>query len=107
VLSECSVLTHCVPFVQGKERYVFFSFPHIAIDSDGNVGTISRPNRPGDSSACGALIAVSSDLPVQGLDSLPPPPPPHPHPTYSIGCPCYCNLAVPVPPCWLAWKLLL
>jgi hypothetical protein len=38
---------------------VFFSFPHIAIDSDGNVGTISRPNRPGDSSACGALIAVS------------------------------------------------
>lgn len=43
---------------QGKERYVFFSFPHIAIDSDGNVGAVSRPNRPGASAACGALIAV-------------------------------------------------
>ncbi len=44
---------------QGKERYVFFSFPHIAIDSDGKVGAVSRPNRPGASAACGALIAVS------------------------------------------------
>lgn len=37
---------------------MFFSFPHIAIDSNGNVGSISRPNRPGSSSACGALIKV-------------------------------------------------
>lgn len=27
---------------------MFFSFPHIAIDSEGNVGGISRPNRPGE-----------------------------------------------------------
>ncbi len=38
---------------------MFFSFPHIAIDSDGKVGAVSRPNRPGASAACGALIAVS------------------------------------------------
>ncbi len=50
------------PFPQGKERYVFFSFPHIAIDSDGKVGAVSRPNRPGASAACGALIAVSPVL---------------------------------------------
>jgi hypothetical protein len=45
--------------MQGKERFVFFSFPHIAIDSDGKVGAVSRPNRPSASSACGALIDVS------------------------------------------------
>ena len=39
----------------GKDRYVFFSFPHIAIDSRGTVGNISRPGRPGPSAACGAL----------------------------------------------------
>ena len=55
--------------MQGKERYVFFSMPHIAIDSDGNVGGISRPNRPGASSACGALIACTGDLKREGLES--------------------------------------
>ncbi len=54
---------------QGKERYVFFSFPHIAIDSEGKVGGISRPNRPGASSACGALIACTGDLKTYGLDA--------------------------------------
>ncbi len=54
--------------LQGKERYVFFSFPHIAIDSDGNVGGISRPNRPGASSACGALIACTSHLKAEGIE---------------------------------------
>jgi hypothetical protein len=38
---------------------VFFSFPHISVDSAGQVGKISRPNRPGESCACGALSAVS------------------------------------------------
>ncbi|GLC42301.1 hypothetical protein PLESTB_000661900 [Pleodorina starrii] len=55
------------PVVGGKERYVFFSFPHIAIDSDGRVGAVSRPNRPGASAACGALIAVLGDLQRDGL----------------------------------------
>jgi len=56
------------PVVGGKERYVFFSFPHIGIDSNGKVGGISRPNRPGASSACGALIACLGDLKKDGLD---------------------------------------
>ena len=48
---------------------MFFSFPHIAIDSEGNVGGISRPNRPGASSACGALIACTSHLKSEGLEA--------------------------------------
>ena len=54
---------------QGKERYVFFSFPHIAIDSEGEVGAISRPNRAGASSACGALIACTHSLREEGLQA--------------------------------------
>ncbi|KAG2423205.1 hypothetical protein HXX76_010973 [Chlamydomonas incerta] len=56
------------PVVGGKERYVFFSFPHIAIDSNGKVGAVSRPNRPGASAACGALIACMGDLKRDGLE---------------------------------------
>lgn len=51
----------------GKERYVFFSFPHIGIGARGSLGTISRPGRPGASSACGALKAALGDIQGQGL----------------------------------------
>lgn len=51
----------------GKERYVFFSFPHISIDARGEVGTISRPGRPGSSCACGALQKALIDIKTQGL----------------------------------------
>ncbi len=37
---------------------MFFSFPHIGIDSKGVVGNISRPGRAGMSCACGAVIKV-------------------------------------------------
>lgn len=43
--------------------------PHIAIDSDGKIGAISRPGRPGASSACGALIACTSHLKAEGLEA--------------------------------------
>lgn len=43
---------------EGRERYVFFAFPHIAIDESGELGAISRPNRPGKSCACGAMAKV-------------------------------------------------
>lgn len=33
------------------------------------VGAIARPNRPGASSACGALIACTSHLKAEGLDA--------------------------------------
>ena len=51
----------------GKERYVFFSFPHISVDARGEVGTISRPGRPGSSCACGALNKALIDIKTQGI----------------------------------------
>mmetsp|Transcript_26962 Transcript_26962/g.72852 ORF Transcript_26962/g.72852 Transcript_26962/m.72852 type:complete len:453 (-) Transcript_26962:483-1841(-) len=56
------------PVLGGKEQYVFFSFPHIAIDSAGGLGKISRPNRPDTSAACGALCACLGQLQAEGLD---------------------------------------
>ncbi len=37
---------------------MFFAFPHIAINSEGEVGAITRPGRPKKSCACGALQKV-------------------------------------------------
>ena len=51
----------------GKERYVFLSFPHISVDAMGTVGAISRPGRPGQSCACGALNAALADIKATGL----------------------------------------
>ena len=51
----------------GKERYVFFSFPHISINASGEVGPMSRPGRPGQSCACGALIKSWNELRAEGL----------------------------------------
>ncbi|GBF93708.1 hypothetical protein Rsub_06811 [Raphidocelis subcapitata] len=51
----------------GRERYVFFSFPHTAIDGGGELGAISRPNRPGKSCACGALAKALNELQTEGL----------------------------------------
>lgn len=48
---------------------MFFSFPHIAVDSEGKIGAIARPNRPGASAACGALIKTMLDLKEQGIDA--------------------------------------
>lgn len=53
----------------GKERYVFFSFPHISIDATGEVGAISRPGRPGSSCACGALNKALVDIKTEGIDA--------------------------------------
>ncbi|PSC69999.1 low-CO2 inducible [Micractinium conductrix] len=51
----------------GKERYIFFSFPHISINSKGEVGPMSRPGRPGQSCACGALIKSWTELRSEGV----------------------------------------
>ena len=58
-------MTHlaCAMLLQasGRERYVFFSFPHIGIDESGEVGAISRPGRPKKSHACGAMLKVGTE----------------------------------------------
>ena len=48
------------PTTAGRERYVFFSFPHMAVDADGRLGAMHRPGRRGASNACGALIGALS-----------------------------------------------
>ncbi|KAI7836363.1 hypothetical protein COHA_009756, partial [Chlorella ohadii] len=66
-------LSHSPLCESGKERYVFFSFPHISINASGEVGPMSRPGRPGQSCACGALIKSWNEIRSEGLhDALDP-----------------------------------
>jgi hypothetical protein len=53
---------HHSPNIGGKERYVFYSLPHIAIDADGRIGAYKRAGREGESTACGALVAFQREL---------------------------------------------
>jgi len=50
------------PRVDGRERYVYYAMPHIAIGSDGTMGLCYRPGRVGVSTACGALVAFQKEL---------------------------------------------
>eukprot|EP00775_Hariotina_reticulata_P004924 gene4924-5167_t len=60
-------LSHSPVSPDERERYVFFSFPHVAIDSNGTLGAIYRSNRPGLSCACGALKKALIELQAEGL----------------------------------------
>src|SRR4030042_6680569 len=53
---------HHAPVVNGKERYVYYAFPHIAIGSDGRLGVCKRRGRKETSSACGALNVFLKEL---------------------------------------------
>ena len=53
---------HHAPIVEGKERYVFYALPHIAIDGEGRMGICRRAGREGDSIACGALAAFQKEM---------------------------------------------
>jgi hypothetical protein len=53
---------HHSPVVEGKERYVFYALPHIAIDAEGHLGSCKRAGRDGESMACGALNAFQKEL---------------------------------------------
>ena len=57
-----SAAMHHAPNLEGKARYVFYSFPHIAIDGEGRVGVCEREGRHGESSACGALGVFQKEL---------------------------------------------
>lgn len=50
------------PIIEGRERYVFYAMPHIAIDAEGRIGFCKRQGREGDSIACGALNAFQKEL---------------------------------------------
>jgi hypothetical protein len=68
-LSGFKAAHHHAPNADGSERYVYFAFPHIAIDEQGIPGNCRRPGRKDMSHACGALLNVLQDL-SQGLVGL-------------------------------------
>lgn len=53
---------HHSPNEAGRERYVFYAIPHIAIDSAGEFGRCERTGRHGTSTACGALNAFQLEM---------------------------------------------
>lgn len=53
---------HHAPNLDGKERYVFYSLPHIAIDGEGRLGVCVREGRLAESGACGALGIFQKEL---------------------------------------------
>lgn len=60
---------HHAPNDDGKERYVYFAFPHIAIDEQGIPGNCRRSGRQAMSQACGALLKILEES-SQGIISL-------------------------------------
>lgn len=70
VLGVGAGLSHSpVDAESGKERYVFFSFPHIAVSPFHKPGVLTRSGRPGDSAACGALVKALGDFKADGLEA--------------------------------------
>ncbi|MBI4844349.1 MAG: hypothetical protein HY809_08525 [Nitrospirae bacterium] len=53
---------HHAPNVEGRERYVYYALPHIAIDKDGRLGACMRTGREEESAACGALVAFQKEM---------------------------------------------
>jgi hypothetical protein len=59
---------HHSPRLDGRERYVYYNMPHIAIDRNGEIGQYRRPGREEVSSACGALVAFHNEMKSGSLD---------------------------------------
>jgi hypothetical protein len=57
----------------GRERYVYYALPHIAIGPNGEFGVYFRPGRPKASHACGALMAFQHELQSRSLQLAPDP----------------------------------
>ncbi len=53
---------HHAPVTGGRERYVFYALPHVAIGAEGQIGMCKRTGREGDSIACGSLNAFQKEM---------------------------------------------
>ncbi len=53
---------HHAPNEDGRERYLYFAFPHIGIDARGEIGLCYRSGRKERSHACGALVGFQREL---------------------------------------------
>jgi hypothetical protein len=67
-----SAAEHHAPNEDGRERYIYYALPHIAIDENGEIGLCTRSHRKGKSGACGALLGFQKEMKegklVLGLD---------------------------------------
>ena len=54
--------THHAPRIDGRERYVYYVIPHIAINEQGKTGFCKRKGIKEESSACGALCLFLDEL---------------------------------------------
>ncbi len=54
--------THHAPRVDGRERYIYYVIPHIAINEEGKTGFCKRKGINEESSACGALCLFLDEL---------------------------------------------
>ena len=61
-------ISHAPIDAAGRERYVFFAFPHAAVDGEGNVSSIYRPGRGEESKACGALLFAVNHMQENGIE---------------------------------------
>jgi len=55
------------PAEGGRQRYVFYAFPHIGISDTGKLGEVERPGHDAPSTACGALVAFCKELQTGNL----------------------------------------
>jgi len=53
---------HHAPQTDGRERYIYYVVPHIAINEDGKTGFCKRKGIKEESSACGALCLFLDEL---------------------------------------------
>ena len=51
-----------VPRISGTQHFVLYAMAHIAIGSDGTIGSVLRPGLEDRSVACGALVALQNEL---------------------------------------------
>ena len=53
---------HHAPNEEGRERHVYFAYPHIGLNAQGHIGPTNRPGRRQTSHACGALDGFQKEL---------------------------------------------
>lgn len=59
------------PIAADKERYIFFSYPHIGVHPvvENGLGLVARKGRLDYGTACGALIKCMNDLKKEGVET--------------------------------------
>jgi hypothetical protein len=60
--SGISAAQHHAPQVDGRERFIYFAFPHIGISESGQPGQVLRPGQTEPTAACGALKGLVGNL---------------------------------------------